>query len=93
MQPGVAWSGDGALFAFWIWRCHEPGGLFSCPLHSALYVVNLATGNEIWIAGVDDWGGSSRFSPDGRWIAYSTGAGHWYVSKVTEDPYLSGRAP
>jgi Tol biopolymer transport system component len=83
MEPWVAWSPGGTWIGFWVWKCLEGGGLFSCDRsQNSLYVVDLASGAEHWIAGGSEGGEGPIFSPDGGRVAYTVGYQHWYVSQV-----------
>jgi Tol biopolymer transport system component len=83
MEPWIGWSADGTRIGFWIWKCLENPGLFSCDRsQNSLYVVDLASGKETWIAGGPEGGAGPVFSPDGSRVVYSIGSARWYVSAV-----------
>lgn len=69
----AAWSPDGLLVALWYNECsgsepipHDP----YTPCRRTLYVVDVESGAERWVAGGGGVPGQTAISPDNRWIAY-----------------------
>lgn len=78
-------SPDGRRVAFWAEVCTRARSILTCEegaVHDALYVVDVATAREVWVAGTSvDLPRHTRFSPDGTRIAYTI-SDHPYVSTV-----------
>jgi len=73
LATDFSWSRDGKTLAFYVadWRGH-----------CAIYAVDVATGEESWVAGTNiDFELGMELSPENRWILYRFSDG-WYVSPV-----------
>jgi hypothetical protein len=75
------WAPDGRHVAFWSSFCAVLEGLFGCAkTQSRLNVLSVDTG-QIWVAAVHSGtGGSLKFSPDSRRLAYAFGTGLYLVA-------------
>jgi hypothetical protein len=83
----IAWvtdvSPDGRRVALQAAQCAapDPGRLACLVWHSALYVLDVATGREVWVAGADAFGFmGTAFSPDGMRVAYTLKEAPYYSS-------------
>ncbi|HKK27377.1 MAG TPA: S9 family peptidase [Gemmatimonadota bacterium] len=88
---GFRWSPDGTRIAFG----HQPDGRVPSFTHRDLSVVDVAGGSVRTLVDQPGMDGSPIWSPDGRWIAFSTGAGDtaYYTTDEIARVRASGGAP